>query len=169
MVEFDGGTTAAPGPTALTEKTRPAEEGEVTGFSAELTRLVEERLGRISEDIEDRCAQHVAEAKHGFLEDAVLLHDRIATCRRDVVGMFDGLERECEELLRRAGLVLVEVTGDDFDPSVQRAVGTAPAPSPELDGKVARKVRCGVLHEDGRVFRPENVIVYREGAQDEQR
>lgn len=53
----------------------------------------------------------------------------------------------------------IPVTAGRFDPALQEAVGTVPAPRPELAGDVAEVVRHGYRMGD-RVVRPQQVRVH---------
>lgn len=63
--------------------------------------------------------------------------------------------------LASAGWVTLDPGGERFDPALQNAVDREPAPSPDLDGKVAAVERVGYRDRSGTVLRPPDVVVYR--------
>jgi len=122
--------------------------------------------------------------KHDFVErrmkeaytDLILLHDNIKNYAGD-----DDVMREDGALARRyLGYVMEELTEVlarrgiepiaagpgvspapcSFDPQLQRAIRTVPAECPGEDGCVVRVVKDGFT-KDGKVFRPQSVIVAR--------
>lgn len=63
--------------------------------------------------------------------------------------------------LASAGWVTLDPVDERFDPALQNAVDREPAPSPDLDGKVAAVERVGYRDRSGTVLRPPDVVVYR--------
>lgn len=134
---------------------QPEPDGaDLPAWSLELRKTVEEQVAGLPEELERKCTQHVAEAKTGFLQDTVLFCDRITS-------YFESIQQETLELLSRAGLQPLVVEGNTFNPSLQKVVGTEVTDREELHGTVASVVRRGYRFEDGRVFRPEEVVVFK--------
>jgi molecular chaperone GrpE (heat shock protein) len=141
-----------------------ADEAEAPALSLELRRTVEEQVDGLTEELERRCTRHVAEVKEGFLRDAVLFCDDLMKLRLQVAAWLEVVEKQGLELLARAGLTPIEVEGTEFDPSLQKVVSIKITPEDELDGTVADVLRAGYRRDDGRVFRPQEVVLYRKEA-----
>lgn len=69
------------------------------------------------------------------------------------------VEKKFLKVLEGAGLERLDPSGAVFDPNAHEAVMTAPAPSPELDGKVSMVFQAG-YRLGGALLRPARVAVY---------
>ncbi len=102
--------------------------------------------------------------------DLILLYDNIENYSEDddVVNEEGALARrylgyvmeELTEVLARRGIEPICSSSSQFNPEFQRAIRTAPADCPARDGHVVRVVKDGFT-KDGKVFRPQSVVVAR--------
>ncbi|MFF7211073.1 nucleotide exchange factor GrpE [Streptomyces sp. NPDC008238] len=127
-------------------------------------RLLNDREGRRGLDELRAELDHSRKAAEGrlvqpLLYDLVLLLDRVDRHPRDDGGFAASVGAELLTLLEKYGMTRIPVTAGRFDPALQEAVGTVPAPSPELAGDVAEVVRHGYRMAD-RVVRPQQVRVH---------
>lgn len=169
-------------------------DGEESGGDVfvEVDKLLRGHVGRLHVRLDEIQRDVYGKLVEPLLKDVVLFYDGNETHisdiggylvdprvmeRRDVTNVLRWFEDilkvsrlEYLETLSRGGVTLIEDSTDLFDPSIQRGVGVMRAPSAEEDGKVARVVRRGFRYDNGRVLRPEEVIVFRaekEGTEDE--
>ncbi|WUD74505.1 nucleotide exchange factor GrpE [Streptomyces sp. NBC_00510] len=127
-------------------------------------RLLNDREGRRGLDELRAELDHTRRAAEGrlvqpLLYDLVLLLDRIDRHLGVDGGFGDSVGAELLTLLEKYGMTRIPVTAGRFDPALQEAVGTVPAPRPELAGDVAEVVRHGYRMGD-RVVRPQQVRVH---------
>ncbi|MFE0628856.1 nucleotide exchange factor GrpE [Streptomyces sp. NPDC058864] len=127
-------------------------------------RLLNDREGRRGLDELRAELDHTRKAAEGrlvqpLLYDLVLLLDRIDRHLGVDGGFADSVGAELLTLLEKYGMTRIPVTAGRFDPALQEAVGTVPAPRPELAGDVAEVVRHGYRMGD-RVVRPQQVRVH---------
>jgi molecular chaperone GrpE len=127
-------------------------------------RLLNDREGRRSLDELRAELDHTRKAAEGrllqpLLYDLVLLLDRIDRHLGVDGGFADSVGAELLTVLEKYGMTRIPVTAGRFDPVLQEAVGTVPAPRPELAGDVAEVVRHGYRIGD-RVIRPQQVRVH---------
>ncbi|SNT60625.1 nucleotide exchange factor GrpE [Actinacidiphila glaucinigra] len=127
-------------------------------------RLLNDREGRRGLDELRAELDHTRRAAEGrlaqpLLYDLVLLLDRIDRHLGVDGGFADSVGAELLTLLEKYGMTRIPVTAGRFDPALQEAVGTVPAPRPELAGDVAEVVRHGYRMGD-RVVRPQQVRVH---------
>ncbi|MEU1620904.1 nucleotide exchange factor GrpE [Streptomyces sp. NPDC005722] len=127
-------------------------------------RLLNDREGRRGLDELRAELGHNRKAAEGrlvqpLLYDLVLLLDRVDRHPGDDGGFAASVGAELLTLLEKYGMTRIPVTAGRFDPALQEAVGTVPAPSPELAGDVAEVVRHGYRMAD-RVVRPQQVRVH---------
>ncbi|MFG2299768.1 nucleotide exchange factor GrpE [Actinacidiphila glaucinigra] len=127
-------------------------------------RLLNDREGRRGLDELRAELDHTRRAAEGrlaqpLLYDLVLLLDRVDRHPGVDGGFADSVGAELLTLLEKYGMTRIPVTAGRFDPALQEAVGTVPAPRPELAGDVAEVVRHGYRMGD-RVVRPQQVRVH---------
>ncbi|MFF3562119.1 nucleotide exchange factor GrpE [Streptomyces sp. NPDC002574] len=127
-------------------------------------RLLNDREGRRGLDELRAELDHTRKAAEGrlmqpLLYDLVLLLDRIDRHPGIDGGFADSVGAELLTVLEKYGMTRVPVAAGRFDPGHQEAVGTVPAPRPELAGDVAEVVRHGYRVGD-RVVRPQQVRVH---------
>ncbi|MEU1537455.1 nucleotide exchange factor GrpE [Actinacidiphila glaucinigra] len=127
-------------------------------------RLLNDREGRRGLDELRAELDHTRRAAEGrlaqpLLYDLVLLLDRVDRHLGVDGGFADSVGAELLTLLEKYGMTRIPVTAGRFDPALQEAVGTVPAPRPELAGDVAEVVRHGYRMGD-RVVRPQQVRVH---------
>ncbi|MFJ4849103.1 MULTISPECIES: nucleotide exchange factor GrpE [unclassified Streptomyces] len=127
-------------------------------------RLLNDREGRRGLDELRAELDHTRKAAEGrlmqpLLYDLVLLLDRIDRHPGIDGGFADSVGAELLTVLEKYGMTRIPVAAGRFDPAHQEAVGTVPAPRPELAGDVAEVVRHGYRVGD-RVVRPQQVRVH---------
>jgi molecular chaperone GrpE len=97
--------------------------------------------------------------------DLILLYDRVeqicaAQVDPAIADLLGTIRDELLEVLYRRDVAPIGHASTTFDSSVQQAIGTEPAFSPDDNNIVARVVRRGFRHGE-RVLRPEEVILKR--------
>ncbi|WP_431959134.1 nucleotide exchange factor GrpE [Actinacidiphila sp. bgisy160] len=127
-------------------------------------RLLNDREGRRGLDELRAELDHTRKAAEGrlmqpLLYDLVLLLDRVDRHPGADDGFAHSVGAELLTVLEKYGMTRIPVAAGRFDPALQEAVGTVPAPSPELAGEVAEVVRHGYRMAD-RVVRPQQVRVH---------
>lgn len=124
-------------------------------------RLLNDRESRRSVEELHQELDHTRRAAEGrtvqpLLYDLVLLLDRVD---RETDAFADSIAMELRTVLEKYGMTRMPVEGGPFDPATQEAVGTVPAPVPDLVGQVARIVRHGYVM-DSRLVRAQQVLVH---------
>ncbi|MGC5397322.1 nucleotide exchange factor GrpE [Streptomyces sp. DT20] len=127
-------------------------------------RLLNDREARRSLDELHAALGHTREHAEGrtlqpLLYDLILLTDRVERQAVGDTGFAESITAELRTLLEKYGMTRVPVAPGPFDPTVQEAVGTVEAMSPERAGEVAEVVRHGYRMGE-RVIRPQQVRVY---------
>lgn len=127
-------------------------------------RMLNDREGRRGLDELRTELDHTRKAAEGrlmqpLLYDLVLLLDRIDRHPGIDGGFADSVGAELLTVLEKYGMTRIPVAAGRFDPGHQEAVGTVPAPRPELAGDVAEVVRHGYRVGE-RVVRPQQVRVH---------
>jgi molecular chaperone GrpE len=94
--------------------------------------------------------------------DLILLYDRMHTanqqCESGASAVLGSLQQELLEILYRRDIEQAAPVSDAFDPAIQRAVGSQPVDTAELQGKVLSVLREGFTYR-GSVLRPQEVII----------
>jgi molecular chaperone GrpE len=173
--------TPPPVPVAGVETSPPpAPDRDTTAISAfeelherldEMTRLLMARSGyeeameqsfkMLYDDLQEARPDRLLEQFRPLYLDIILLLDRVEdlldgeTSREPLRSIRD----ELVELLARRAVERVTTSGDDFDPTVQRAVGRRPTDDASLHGRVAQRLRQGFRFGD-RIIRHEQVAVW---------
>lgn len=135
----------------------------------------EKAFSRLYDELDSFKRDFVERRMKEAYTDLILLYDNIKnyTSSDDVAGEEGSLARrylgyameELTEVLARRGIEPIAAgpgvnQASSFDPQLQRAIRTAPASCPDEDGCVVRVVKDGFT-KDGKVFRPQSVIVAR--------
>jgi molecular chaperone GrpE len=134
-------------------------------------RLLESRSGyeesmersfkMLYEDLQEAQPNRVFELFRALYVDIILLCDRV----EDLIdGEMEGdalrsVRDELLEVLARRGVEKIEVLGDEFDASVQRAVRRSPTSDRSLHGRVERRLRPGYRSSE-RIVRHQHVAVW---------
>jgi molecular chaperone GrpE len=129
------------------------------------------------EKVVDRLHAELQEYKQGMIlgilrpvfVDLIQLHDDIGKmvgahgeAEGEVARLIDlmrGYQQGIEDILYRQGVEPFETEGDAFDPRRHRALSTVPTDDPDLNKRVAARLRKGFQAND-KVIRPEMVTVY---------
>ncbi|MBV9929094.1 MAG: nucleotide exchange factor GrpE [Acidobacteria bacterium] len=127
----------------------------------------EEAFERLYAELDEMKRNSAFEQARPLYTDLILLFDRIEGARQElardgseapaVLPLLETLSEELLEVLARREVEVLR-TSAEFDPSLQRAVGTQPAPDEAGNNGVARVLRRGFRYRD-RILRPEEVIV----------
>ncbi len=154
-----------------------------TGFTRRLDQMQsaldrELRAESTREKVVDRLHAELQEYKNDFLlnvlrpvfVDLIQLHDDIgkivlaqgeqaeADASR-LLGLIGGFQQGIEDILYRQGVEPFSLEDDGFDPRKQRAFSTVPTEDPDLNKKVAVRMRKG-FRSGEKIIRPEVVSVY---------
>jgi molecular chaperone GrpE len=121
---------------------------------------------RLHAELQEYKSDLVLQVLKPLLLDLIALHDNLGkaleAAGEDGGPLRQRLEEfrtEVEDALYRQGVERYETPGDAFDPRRQQALKTLPAPVPELEGRVAERLRPGFSRGE-RVLRSERVVVF---------
>jgi len=126
-------------------------------------------VDRLHAELQEHRADMLLKVLKPVLLDLITLHDDLgkilalaatpdSDLEKRLLYQLGGLRKDVEDILYRQGVELFTCPGNDFDPRRQRASRTLSAPHPDLEGKVAERLRTGFAVGD-KVLRPELVAV----------
>jgi molecular chaperone GrpE len=127
-------------------------------------------VDRLHRELQEYRADLLLNVLRPVLSDLIQLYDDIdkmlAACGEPVGEReqrlsehLSGCRQEILDVLQRQGVEPFTVEGDDFNPRRQRSPRTTPAPHPDLEGKVDRRLRPGFARGET-VLRPEIVVAF---------
>jgi molecular chaperone GrpE len=184
-IATDAGLDPADFELAASDATAPALEAVAAigeGLNRKLDALStlferEIRAEATREKVVDRLHAELQEYKQGLLlgilrpvfVDMIQLHDDMGKMvaaqpepEGDVARLLDlirGFQQGIEDILYRQGVEPFSLDDDAFDPRRQRALSTVPTDDPDLNKRVAARLRKG-FQAGEKVIRPEMVTVY---------
>lgn len=125
----------------------------------------EEAFNRLYDELEYLKRNSFLERNRSLFIDLILLFDRIENLRYESMQknstfekLLKSLSDELLEILFRQGVQVINTPSPEFNPAIQRAIGTTKTTLKEKNNHVASTVRRGFKYQD-HILRAEEVIV----------
>lgn len=119
-------------------------------------------INALHQELQDYRADIVLKHQRPLVNDLISLYDDLGrlVAAGGVVDHLADIQSDIETMLARSGIEAYEMPQDTFESAFQRVQQVVPTDQPDLDRRVAARVRRGFRYGD-RVIRPEIVDIYR--------
>lgn len=119
-------------------------------------------INALHQELQDYRADIVLKHQRPLVNDLISLYDDLGrlVAAGGAVDHLADIQSDIETMLARSGIEAYEMPQDTFESAFQRVQQVVPTDQPDLDRRVAARVRRGFRYGD-RVIRPEIVDIYR--------
>lgn len=119
-------------------------------------------INALHQELQDYRADIVLKHQRPLVNDLISLYDDLGrlVAAGGVVDHLADIQSDIETMLARSGIEAYEMPQDTFESAFQRVQQVVPTDQPDLDRRVAARVRRGFRYGD-HVIRPEIVDIYR--------
>lgn len=145
---------------------------EMLEVRASYDRFKEDQITKLHAELQEYKADFLSKITRPLLLAIIKLHDDIGRLTDGVrkkpkealtvdqlMEMIGGIQEDVEVLLQQSGVVAFRGNGEAFDPARQSAARVTPAPSADLLGRVAERLRPG-FEQGATILQKERVVVY---------